>query len=143
MAAFVVLQRALFRRVLPPVNRRLVSTSKKSNDTAVIDSVKTEAKKTEHKNWISYGFDGKSKEGDRSAMHSVMFASVTLCLICGGYYMMYLPDYNLKDWAQRQAFLEIRRRESAGLPLVDRNLIDPAKMVLPSDEELGDTEIII
>lgn len=143
MAAFTILQRSLFRRVLQPINRRLVSTSKKSNETAVADAIKTESKKTEHKNWVNYGFDPKNKEEDRTAMHSIMFATVTLCLVCGGYYMMYLPDYNLKDWAQREAFLELRRREKLGLPLVDPNLIDPAKIQLPSDEELGDTEIII
>ncbi|EFA10819.1 NADH dehydrogenase [ubiquinone] 1 beta subcomplex subunit 11, mitochondrial-like Protein, partial [Tribolium castaneum] len=99
--------------------------------------------KVEHKNWVSYGFDAKGKESDRTAMHSIMFASVTLCLVCGGYFMMYAPDYNLKDWSQREAFLELRRREKMGLPLVDPNLIDPAKIQLPSDEELGDTEIII
>jgi NADH dehydrogenase (ubiquinone) 1 beta subcomplex subunit 11 len=30
-----------------------------------------------------------------------------------------------------------------GLPLIDRNLIDPSKINLPSDEELGDAEIVI
>jgi NADH dehydrogenase (ubiquinone) 1 beta subcomplex subunit 11 len=29
------------------------------------------------------------------------------------------------------------------LPLIDPNLIDPAKMKLPSKEEIGDQEIII
>ncbi|XP_970004.1 NADH dehydrogenase [ubiquinone] 1 beta subcomplex subunit 11, mitochondrial [Tribolium castaneum] len=139
--AGLILQRSLFRKILPTINRRLVSTSKKTNETAVADAVKTE--KVEHKNWVSYGFDAKGKESDRTAMHSIMFASVTLCLVCGGYFMMYAPDYNLKDWSQREAFLELRRREKMGLPLVDPNLIDPAKIQLPSDEELGDTEIII
>lgn len=143
MAGLVILQRSLLRKILPSVNRRLVSTSKKANETAVADACKTEAKKVEHKNWVSYGFDMTSKEVDRSALHSIMFASVSLCLVVGGFYITYLPDYNLKDWAQREAFLELRRREKAGLPLVDPNLIDPAKIQLPSDEELGDTEIII
>lgn len=144
MASFAILQRALTRRLLP-INRRLVSTSKKSNDTATTAPTKCEPAipKEEHKNWVTYGFDVKSKDADRNAMHSILFASVTLCLVVGGYYMMYLPDYNLRDWAQREAFLELKRREDAGLPLVDPNLIDPAKIQLPSDEELGDTEIII
>lgn len=43
----------------------------------------------------------------------------------------------------REAYLQLHRREKLGLPLVDKNLIDPAKIELPSDEELGDTEIII
>ena len=49
----------------------------------------------------------------------------------------------MKDWAQREAFLEIRRREAEGLPHVDANLVDPDNFELPSDEELGDTKIII
>uniref|UniRef100_A0A7R9JS95 NADH dehydrogenase [ubiquinone] 1 beta subcomplex subunit 11, mitochondrial n=1 Tax=Timema genevievae TaxID=629358 RepID=A0A7R9JS95_TIMGE len=55
----------------------------------------------------------------------------------------YVPDFQLRDWAQREAFLELRRREQLGLPPIDRNLIDPEKIILPTDEELGDTEIII
>lgn len=49
----------------------------------------------------------------------------------------------MREWAQREAYLELARREAAGLPLVDPNLIDPSKIELPTDEELGDTEIII
>jgi NADH dehydrogenase (ubiquinone) 1 beta subcomplex subunit 11 len=49
----------------------------------------------------------------------------------------------MNDWSQREAFLELRRREAAGLPLIDCNLVEPSKISLPSDEELGTTEIII
>ena len=51
--------------------------------------------------------------------------------------------FRLKLWAQREAFLELERREREGLPLIDPNLINPAKMKLPSKEEIGDQEIII
>ncbi|GLV35981.1 NP15.6 [Carabus blaptoides fortunei] len=44
----------------------------------------------------------------------------------------------LRDWAQREAFLELRRREKAGLPLVDANLIDPSTV-----HEIVDTSNII
>lgn len=47
------------------------------------------------------------------------------------------------DWAQREAFLQLRKREAEGLPLIDPNLVDAEKIELPSDEELGNTEIII
>ena len=49
------------------------------------------------------------------------------------------------NWAVREAFLEIERREKNGLPLVDPELIpvEKIKSQLPSDEELGDTDIII
>lgn len=48
-----------------------------------------------------------------------------------------------RDWAHREAFLELERRERLGLPLVDPEYaqIDPSD--LPSDEEIGDVEIII
>ncbi|GFY01953.1 hypothetical protein TNCV_5098141 [Trichonephila clavipes] len=48
-----------------------------------------------------------------------------------------------KDWISREAYLEMHRREKLGLPVVDKNYIDPEKIELPSDEELGDTDIII
>lgn len=60
-----------------------------------------------------------------------------------GFYLSYMPDLNLRDWATREAFLELRRREAAGLPLIDPNLVPPENIVLPTDEELGDTDIII
>lgn len=48
-------------------------------------------------------------------------------------------------WRQREAYLELARREAKGLPLVDPNLVPAEKMLqyLPTDEELGDTDIII
>jgi len=49
----------------------------------------------------------------------------------------------LKDWAQREAYLTLRHREAAGLPLIDMNYVDVSSISLPSEEELGDTEIII
>jgi NADH dehydrogenase (ubiquinone) 1 beta subcomplex subunit 11 len=63
--------------------------------------------------------------------------------VFGGFVFTYYPDVMLRDWSQREAYLELRRREALGLPRIDRNLIDPSKIVLPSDEELGDTDIII
>jgi len=51
--------------------------------------------------------------------------------------------YSLKDWAQREAYLTLRHREAAGLPLIDMNYVDVSSISLPSEEELGDTEIII
>ena len=41
------------------------------------------------------------------------------------------------DWAQREAYLEIARREALGLPLIDPDYIPPEKMLLPTDEELA------
>ncbi|CAH1957655.1 unnamed protein product [Acanthoscelides obtectus] len=144
--AGIILRNSL-KRLFPNVNRRLVSTSKKNpSATATPEAFNPAEAKTkgpEENNWVSYGYDYKSKENDRNAMHSLMFITITLCITVGGFVMAYLPDYNLTSWAQREAYLELRRREAAGLPAVDPNYIDPAKMVLPTDEELGDTEIII
>lgn len=44
--------------------------------------------------------------------------------------------YSGYDWAQREAFLEVHRREKLGLPFIDPNLVDPEKITLPSEEEL-------
>lgn len=55
----------------------------------------------------------------------------------------YMPDYNYKNWAEREAFLELRRREDLGLPLIDPNYIPLDSIKLPSEEDLGDIEIVI
>ena len=47
------------------------------------------------------------------------------------------------DWQHREAYLLIREREARGQVLIDKNLVDPAKVNLPSDEELEGVEIII
>ncbi|XP_060528962.1 NADH dehydrogenase [ubiquinone] 1 beta subcomplex subunit 11, mitochondrial [Cylas formicarius] len=144
MASLLAVKKTFLRQMVPAINKRLVSTSKKHNDTITTQAVsasKEQAK--EPQNWISYGFDYKSKSEDRHAMHSTIFSAVTLCLVVGGFIWAYIPDYNLRSWATREAFLELRRRENAGLPLIDPNLVDPAKVELPSDEELGGTDIII
>ncbi|GFG35477.1 hypothetical protein Cfor_09130 [Coptotermes formosanus] len=127
---------------------RLISTSKKNRETAglaepIEKSETTESTTVTKKNWVSYGFDFKSEEADRNAMNATFFFSITLCIVFGGFVWAYYPDVLLRDWAQREGYLELRRRETQGLPLIDRNLIDPSKINLPSDEELGDTEIII
>jgi NADH dehydrogenase (ubiquinone) 1 beta subcomplex subunit 11 len=51
--------------------------------------------------------------------------------------------YRLRDWSQREAYLLVREREAMGLPLIDPNYTDESTIVLPSEEELGDFEIII
>jgi len=41
----------------------------------------------------------------------------------------------------RESFLECHKREAPGLPLVDKNLIDPSKITLPDEQSLGDTDV--
>lgn len=51
----------------------------------------------------------------------------------------------LSEWGWREAYMEIERREKAGLPLISKDYIDPKVMLthLPSEEELGEFKIII
>merc|ERR1711915_839421 len=104
---------------------------------------KTEAAAEVNKNWVSWGWSAKSEVEDNTSMHLAFFFSVTLCLITGGFFWAYMPDYKMQDWAQREAYLELRRREAEGLPPIDANLISADKIELPADEDLGNTEIII
>ena len=48
-----------------------------------------------------------------------------------------------KSWSRREAHLLLQEREAAGLPYVDRNFIDPAKLELTTDEELEGYPVII
>lgn len=105
-------------------------------------NAKEEAKPVKRK-WVSYGFSNEDEAEDRHAMHQTLFVTVTICLVLGSTVMAYLPDVRGKDWAQREAYLQLRYREEHGLPPIDPNYIDPAKIMLPTDEELGDAEIII
>ncbi|KAI4485806.1 hypothetical protein M0804_006295 [Polistes exclamans] len=119
---------------------RSITTSPKKNDstTNVIES--PEKKQP----WVSYGFDDKDELDDRRKMHESFFFAVTIGMIFTAYVAMYKPDLkSLASWAQREAYLQLRYREEHGLPLIDMNVIDPAKVILPTDEELGDTDIII
>ncbi|KAL3269941.1 hypothetical protein HHI36_008997 [Cryptolaemus montrouzieri] len=144
MASLVTFSRIPLRRFSSITIRRLVSTSSKKNDTAVVaDACSTEAKTIVNKNWVSYGFNKEDIAEDRFWAHATAFATITLCITLGGVFYAYMPSMNYRDWAQREAFLELRRREKNGLPLVDPNLINIDKVQLPTDEELGDTDIII
>jgi NADH dehydrogenase (ubiquinone) 1 beta subcomplex subunit 11 len=127
----------------------LISTSPKKSDTATISTTEkaTEVSQTstKSKNWVSYGFDMRDEKHDRDSTHASFFFSTTLCIVFGGMVWYYQPDFTKRDWAQREAYLVLRRRELAGEEPVTANYIDSAIMEqqLPSDEELGDTEIII
>jgi NADH dehydrogenase (ubiquinone) 1 beta subcomplex subunit 11 len=126
---------------------RCISTSPKKSDTATVSTTEkvegTEQFSAKTKNWVYWGFDTQDRTRDDNAMRASFFFSVTLCLVWGSFVYFYKPDPLLRDWSQREAYLELRRREAAGLEPIDANYIDPAKIVLPSDEELGETEIII
>lgn len=142
---------------LPPIGRAIqpacfISTSEKNKD-AVTLSDKThhetaKPEKLEHleekeENWISYGYSLVDRDIDEWAHHLMMFAVITVVFCGGTFFFAYFPDYKDHAWAQREAYLELARREKEGLPLIDPNLIDPCKVELPSEEELGDFDIVI
>lgn len=118
------------------IYRRITTTPRYYNDN------KEETQLVKRK-WISYGFSKEDEALDRHALHLTMFVLVSIVIVLGSTVFAYLPDVRGRDWAQREAYLRLRYREENGLPLIDRNLIDPSKIILPTDEELGDTEIII
>ncbi|XP_071525483.1 NADH dehydrogenase [ubiquinone] 1 beta subcomplex subunit 11, mitochondrial [Panulirus ornatus] len=149
------------RSALRPHNSRLIganltriagiSTSKKNKDTISLSDEVIQKEKVDtqentavtNKNWISWGFSYESEVKDNTTMHMTFFASVTLCIVTGGFVWAYMPDFRMIDWAQREAYLQLRQREAEGLPLIDPNVVDPEKFELPEDEELGGVEIII
>ena len=50
---------------------------------------------------------------------------------------------SLMNWTQREAYLLLKEREDAGIFPISKDFIDPEKVILPSDEELGDIDILI
>lgn len=63
--------------------------------------------------------------------------------IGGAFIFRYKRDGQYKHWAKREATLLIAEKDALGLPYIDRNYVDPAKIELPSDEELDGAEVII
>ncbi|XP_037946022.1 NADH dehydrogenase [ubiquinone] 1 beta subcomplex subunit 11, mitochondrial-like [Teleopsis dalmanni] len=145
-ALFRLTNRSILQRSIAINNAfRTIKTSQKKEDTVttIVPTTKEDFAKPDPRNWVSYGFDAKDQTEDRNVTKASFFFSVTLCLVWGTFVWSYLPDTQMRDWAQREGYLELRRREEAGLDLVNPNYIDPSVINLPTDEELGDTEIII
>ncbi|KAI1713946.1 ESSS subunit of NADH:ubiquinone oxidoreductase (complex i) domain-containing protein [Ditylenchus destructor] len=94
--------------------------------------------------WLEYGHD---EYRDWYKFHLGAFMMFTM--FAGWLIFIFLfmrPDYpELREWARREAYLEIERRQKAGLPLISKDLIDPKRVfpTLPSEEELRDFDIII
>lgn len=135
-----------FPKVLCTTALRPISTSNKKDDTTncVGAALETEHEKPKKKKFFyDYGFGGLNEEDEHNRLHSAFFMYITMAMVGTGFFIMYAPNPNMHDWALREAYLELRRREKLGLPLIDPNYVDPATVFLPSDEELGDTNIII
>lgn len=127
---------------------RCISTAKKNSheeNLQKLDFTNTPdfSKPLENKNWVSFGFDFDDEKEDKLNMNTLGFVGITLMFVFGVMFVAYWPDFEHRNWAKREAFIRLHERERLGLDPIDKNYIDPSKIVLPSDEELGDTEIII
>ncbi|ODN03970.1 NADH dehydrogenase [ubiquinone] 1 beta subcomplex subunit 11, mitochondrial [Orchesella cincta] len=127
-----------------------ISTSKKNRDTTIVTGAIHDAppKTVEDfanpkTTWQSYGFDSKDPDLDINRRNFMFFITITIGIVGSGFIMTYSPDVRMKDWNQREAYIELARREALGLPPVDRNLVPVDQVELPSEEELGDFDIII
>jgi len=95
---------------------------------------KSDLDSAEH--WVSFGHNYHDRDAD-VATHRTMAFMTVFQIIAGMFIINYWPDFKRRDWCQREAYLEIARREALGLPLIDPDYIPPEKMLLPSDEELA------
>jgi len=132
--------------VQPSLN---ISTSKKNRETLAADVTPVVTKKAvvesapKKKFWISQGYSHKSEDEDIQIRNLVMFMTVTVGMVLFSFIVMYSPDSRFKEWAIREGYIELARREALGLPLVDPDLIPLDRIVLPTEEELEDFEIIV
>lgn len=132
---------------------RMVSTSPKKNETSVAKPLSSQATEEvtdftvetakKSKNWVSYGFSRTDKEEDRQITRATWFMGVSVAMGLTIFMWSYLPDRQYTEWAHREAYIVLRNREAAGLEPISADYIDPSTLVLPSDDELGNTEIII
>ena len=51
--------------------------------------------------------------------------------------------FSMRDWASREAYLDMDRRKKAGLPLIDPYYVHPDQITLPTEGEIGDQEIVM
>lgn len=87
--------------------------------------------------WKPLGFDYQNPVHDKYAYHEMLGGSVFFFML-GLWMWSYAPDWKLREWARREAWLRTHKREALGLPLIDRYVVDPDRVVLPTEEELGD-----
>lgn len=92
--------------------------------------------------WRPLGVDFTSQVADKYKYHEAM-AAFFLGGILTFYLWSYGPDYKLLEWSRREAFLRTHKREALGLPLIDRDLVDPDRIILPTEEELGDFPVTL
>lgn len=127
-----------------------IFTSNKKKDSAAIPVAEKQVKEVEKadsvetdENWLSHGYYYDDPDSDEWTHHLHMFLYVTVPTAFFMLFIFYYPDQDSWAWEKREAFLELDRREKLGLPLIDANFVDPSKIQLPTDEELGDFDIIV
>lgn len=87
--------------------------------------------------WQSLGFDWTNPVRDKYLYHEFFAVSVIGAMYCA-WLWYYSPDFKLRDWARREAYLRTVKREALGIPVIDVNIVDPERVVLPTEEELKD-----
>lgn len=85
--------------------------------------------------WQSLGCDWTNPVRDKYMYHETLAVCV-FGFMWSFWIWYYGPDFKLKDWARREAYLRTVKREALGLPLIDKNIVDPERVVLPTEEEL-------
>lgn len=98
------------------------------------------------RDWFSFGWHPTDEYLDWKFQHYLCFWAITIFSCGSAFFLVYRPDWpQLSTWAVQEAYIEIARREKYGLPYISKDYIDTEKVaaVLPSEEELGDFEIII
>ncbi|KHN70642.1 hypothetical protein Tcan_14337 [Toxocara canis] len=97
--------------------------------------------------WIWFSQVAHDEHKDWMRFHQfafVLFTVMTTWFTC--WIVFAKPDWpNGREWALREAHLEMARREKAGLPYISKDLVRPEKVAatLPSEEELRDFDILI
>lgn len=87
--------------------------------------------------WNAKGWDYADQRADYYMHHEDLvlfwvFGSVLFTM------WLYSPDLKNREWARREAFLRTYKREALGLPLIERDVVPPERIVLPTEEELQD-----
>ncbi|XP_066284341.1 NADH dehydrogenase [ubiquinone] 1 beta subcomplex subunit 11, mitochondrial-like [Branchiostoma lanceolatum] len=91
--------------------------------------------KDEDINWEWRGFSEDPIE-DMKNHRALFFWAISVCLVLGPVYLYYMPERYMRAWVKREGKMEYARRLREGGPLIDPNVVDPAKVILPPEEEV-------
>lgn len=94
------------------------------------------------KGWEHKGLYPHDRWRDGVAWH-MYTASFAILFVGFFWWYRYMPDITKRHWSVREAYLVLHERESKNMDPIPRDYVDPDKLDLPTDEELGDMRIII